>query len=273
MKHIFVAGPSSSGKSTLSHKLAQNIGFSWMDTGSVIRMTALQMIQGGISLPQDSVSAISCPVPPWQILDLPQSGDIPISVGGQLLDYEDPRLRDKIFDTNTLYLAQLLNVQIEKLQRDVCGSDNCVISCRHAPIELVSSQDTLPIYLNLSAEERVGRRASYEGKPPDREVVRRIVEKETLNIGLGNLISPEEAVACRYVMVSNQGSVDRSVRQLMLEVLRKYEGVSFEDLERAMARLENIPPALHHHTRWSELANKLRQPIYPEGQTKRGKER
>jgi cytidylate kinase len=273
MKHIFVAGPSSSGKSTLSHKLAQNIGFSWMDTGSVIRMTALQMIQGGISLPQDSVSAISCPVPPWQILGLPQSGDIPILVGKQLLDYEDPRLRDKMFDINTLYLAQALNPQIETLQQAVCEIDNCVISCRHAPRELVSSPDALPIYLNLSAEERVRRRANYEGKPPDQEVIQRIVEKEVLNISLGNLISPEGAKAFRYIMVSNRGGVDRSVRQLMLEVLRKYEGVNFEDFELAMARLENTPPQLHHHTHWSELASQLRQPVNPEGYTRGGKER
>jgi cytidylate kinase len=50
---IAIDGPASSGKSTLARLVAQRLGFSFVDTGSLYRAVALALIDGGISSPDD----------------------------------------------------------------------------------------------------------------------------------------------------------------------------------------------------------------------------
>jgi len=269
---VFIAGPSASGKSTLSRRLAQEIGFNWLDTGSVIRMTALVMEQRGIGLPYSDETALDTPCPPWAIGHMDQPGEVPIYVDGNLLDYDDPRLRNPTFDTSTLHLARALRPRTWNLLRDVSTIGQSVISCRQVPELLHHDDAVLPLYLDLSPQERVARRARYEHKAVDPEITRRIVEKEEQNIALGNLVSPEEALDKDYVLVRNDGTPERSIAQMLLEVLRRYEHYNPEDYESVLQRLQIVDPTLKHFTCWSELVGILNLNVHPEGYIRHSKE-
>lgn len=270
-KTVFIAGPSASGKSTLSRRLAQEIGFNWLDTGSVIRMTALVMEQKGVRLPDSDETALDTPCPPWAIGHMDQPGEVPIYVDGMQLNYDDPRLRNPTFDTSTLQLARALRPRTWNLLRAVSMLGQSVISCRQVPESLLRNDAVLPLYLDLSPQDRVARRARYEHKVVDPEITRRVIEKEEQNIALGNLVSPEEALNKNYVLVRNDGTLDRSASQMLLEVLRKYKYFSPEDYESVLKGLQTVDPALKHFTRWDDLVNTLCVNSHPEGYI-RGKE-
>lgn len=264
-KTVFIAGPSASGKSTLSRRLAREIGFNWLDTGSVIRMTALVMEQNGVLLPDSFEKALNTPCPPWEIGRLDETGETQLFVDGKLLDYDDMRLRNPAYDTSTLFLARALRSRTWDLLRDVSELGQSVISCRQVPAFFLNNELVLPIYLDLSPQARVERRAKYEKKIVDPEITRRIIEKESENISVGNLISPEVALDKNYVLVCNDGTLDRSASQLILEVIRKYEGFNPEDYELTIKRLQVIDPSFKLFTHWKELVNTLRLNTHPEG--------
>ncbi len=269
---IFITGPSASGKSTLSRRLAHEIGFNWLDTGSVIRMTALVMENAGVTLPESYEEALETPCPPWDIGKATQTGEIPIIVGGQILDYDDVKLRSPRFDTNTVFLARALRPRTWSLLENVAMNGQTVISSRRVPGQLLLHEAVLPIYLDLSPENRVVRRARYEQKAVDTDIVARVIDKEIENTSIGNLVSPKEAIDAQYVLVQNAGTLDRSAAQLMLEVIRKYESYIPMDYEAAITRLQTVPAPLKHYTLWSELIRSLQINDHPEGY-KRDKER
>lgn len=270
-KTIFITGPSASGKSTLSRRLAHEIGFNWLDTGSVIRMTALVMENAGVKLPESYEEALETPCPPWNIGSMVQPGEIPIAVGGQMLDYDDPQLRSPRFDTNTVFLARALRPRTWSMLENVAMNGQTVISSRRVPDQLLQHEVILPIYLDLSPENRTARRARYEQKAVDTDIIERVIDKELENTSIGNLVTPEEAFDAQYVLVQNAGTLDRSAAQLMLEVIRKYEAYNPVDDEAAISRLQTVPAELKHYTQWGELVRSLQIHDHPEGY-KRNKE-
>jgi len=262
---IFVTGPSASGKSTLSRRLAHDIGFSWLDTGSVIRMTALVMEQSGIKLPKTYEEALETPCPPWVMEEINQPGEIPISVGGQILDYNNQELRNPRYDTGTLFLARSLRPRTWELLEDIAMSTQAVISSRRVPTSLLQSEDVLPIYLDLLPEERVERRARHEEIVVDADIIERVVGKEKGNIVLGNLVDLSQAHCDNYVFVRNEGTFDESSAKLLLEVIHKFEGYNPVAYEVTLSRLQATPPELKRNTRWNELIESLVINDHPEG--------
>lgn len=264
-KTVFIAGPSASGKSTISHMLAKDIGFNWMDTGSLVRATALQMLQHGVLLPTSVESAMDTVVPPWRLIE-PKDGLHQVMIGGVLIDYANELLRNPTFDTDTIHLAHAINPRIEQVHREATALSPSVISCRHAPRDILDDPSILPLYLNLTVEERVARRAVYEGKPVDSDLMNRIGEKETANTALGNLISPEDAAACQYVLIRNDGSRDESVAKLLLEVMKKYKGYRPIDEGSSIEQLVRVEQSMKHHENWAELIRQMSINCGVEGQ-------
>ena len=64
---ICVDGPTASGKGTLAAVLAQRLGYHFLDSGSLYRITALAALQAGLNLDSDTEAAIAALVPSLSI--------------------------------------------------------------------------------------------------------------------------------------------------------------------------------------------------------------
>lgn len=234
-------------------------------------MTAFVMENAGIKLPESYEEALESPCPPWEIGMMTQPGEIPIFVDGQMLDYDEVQLRNPRFDTNTLFLARALRPRTWSLLENIAMNGQTVISSRRVPDHLLRHELVLPIYLDLSTDKRVLRRAEYEQKTIDTDIIERVVDKELENTRMGNLVTPQEAFDAQYVLVQNAGTLDRSAAQLMLEVIRKYEVYNPVDDEAVISRLQKVPAVLKQYAQWGELVRSLQKNDHPEG-FKRNKE-
>ena len=54
---ISIDGPTASGKGTVAHRVAKQLGFHYLDSGALYRLTALSAIRHGIALDQEQAIA------------------------------------------------------------------------------------------------------------------------------------------------------------------------------------------------------------------------
>ncbi len=54
---ITIDGPTASGKGTVAHRVAKNLGFHYLDSGALYRLTALSAIEQGIALTDEAAVA------------------------------------------------------------------------------------------------------------------------------------------------------------------------------------------------------------------------
>jgi 3-phosphoshikimate 1-carboxyvinyltransferase len=64
---ICVDGPTASGKGTLAAELARRLGYHFLDSGALYRITALAATRAGISLDAQGEAAIAALVPSLEI--------------------------------------------------------------------------------------------------------------------------------------------------------------------------------------------------------------
>ncbi|NLE82595.1 MAG: cytidylate kinase, partial [Rhodococcus sp.] len=77
-------GPSGTGKSSVSRRLAQNLGASYLDTGAMYRIATLYVLRKGVDLDDPSAIASVTATLPWSVCTDPAAEEI-------LLDGEDVR--------------------------------------------------------------------------------------------------------------------------------------------------------------------------------------
>ena len=54
---IAIDGPTASGKGTVAQKVAQQLGFHYLDSGALYRLTALSVLRRGIALDDEHALA------------------------------------------------------------------------------------------------------------------------------------------------------------------------------------------------------------------------
>ena len=65
MISVAIDGPAGAGKSTIAKKIAENMGYIYVDTGALYRTVALSLINNGIS--SDDVAAVEKHLENWKI--------------------------------------------------------------------------------------------------------------------------------------------------------------------------------------------------------------
>ena len=152
---VTIDGPGGSGKGTLSRLLAKNLGWHWLDSGAIYRVTALAALKNGIAL--DDVPAL---VAQAQRLNV-RFGESPGGEASVLLDDEDvtAELRTEQCGEAASRIAAFPEVREALLQRQQAFRQPPGLVADGRDMGTVVFPDArLKVFLTASIEERAERR-------------------------------------------------------------------------------------------------------------------
>lgn len=152
--NIAIDGPAGAGKSTIARRIAKELNFIYVDTGSMYRAVSHAMLGAGVS-PEDKEA----------VKDLCQKIDITLSYenGEQqvILNGENvtPYLRTEAIGNMTSVVATNGDVRkkMVELQQKLAASENVVMDGRDIGTCVLPNAD-LKVYLTASVETRAMRR-------------------------------------------------------------------------------------------------------------------
>jgi cytidylate kinase len=154
---IAIDGPVASGKSTVAHRLADQLGFVFLDTGALYRAVAYLALERSVS-PNDehSVEALIEAHLPQVVLDPNDPLTYRIRIGGKLLGQE-------LF---TLPVSQAVSpiAAMPKIRQRLIGAQRAFAAGRNVVMAgrdigtVVLPDATFKFYLTASTEARVDRR-------------------------------------------------------------------------------------------------------------------
>jgi cytidylate kinase len=158
---IAVDGPAGSGKSTISKKVASDLGIEYIDTGSMYRSVAYYCIINGIDYENEN-----------KVNEIIK--DIEIDFIDRNVILNGINIEEKVHTEEVGIIvpkvASYKNVRskIDNICRELAKGKSVIMDGRDIGVTVLRNEATLKIYLNASAEERAKRRtkefdgASYE---------------------------------------------------------------------------------------------------------------
>lgn len=151
---ITVDGPSGAGKGTLCYALAEKLGFDFLDSGALYRITALSAVKKGISLDdEDELAALG------QHLDIqfiPENGEMSVILDGENVG---DQIRTAQAGQNASKIAIFPKVRASLLERQrAFSTDKGLIADGRDMGTIVFPNAKIKLFLDASAEERARRR-------------------------------------------------------------------------------------------------------------------
>ncbi|WP_437225816.1 (d)CMP kinase [Planctomicrobium sp. SH661] len=147
---VTIDGPAGTGKSTVARRLAEQLGFQFLDTGSMYRMIALRTLSAELN-PEDHIA----------IASLTARSRMELVNGRILLDGEDVggSLRTPEVTRMASLVAQIPRVreQLVQRQRDIANASNVVCEGRDQGTVAFPHAE-YKFFLTAQAEERARRR-------------------------------------------------------------------------------------------------------------------
>ena len=147
---IAIDGPTASGKGTVAQRVAERLGFHYLDSGSLYRLAALAALKQG----QDLADAAA-------VTRIAADMNVAFRDGKTLLDGRDvgDEIRTEAASQNASRVAALPSVRtaLLNLQRDFRTAPGLVADGRDMG-SVVFSDAVLKVYLTASAEARAERR-------------------------------------------------------------------------------------------------------------------
>ncbi|HYF82892.1 MAG TPA: (d)CMP kinase [Clostridia bacterium] len=149
-KVIAIDGPAGAGKSTIAKKLADRIGYTYIDSGAMYRALTLKVLREDIPLKElDS------------IISLAVKTDIDFRNNSIYLDgiLADAEIREENVSRNVSYIAAIPEVRklMVKLQRRISKNKNVVMDGRDVGTVIFPSA-YIKLYVTASVDERAARR-------------------------------------------------------------------------------------------------------------------
>ena len=189
---IAIDGPAGAGKSTVTRKLAQRLGFSFLDTGAMYRAVTWAAMNRGVALTDSD-----------KLLQL--AGVIHIAFDGDRVLVDDQDVSDSIrmpdVTKNIFHVADHPGVRdlLVQLQRQIASTGNYV--CEGRDQGTVAFPDAFcKIYLTASSQSRALRRVRQMEEAGDfidfDPILRQqeIRDQQDLNREVGRLVKAEDAV-------------------------------------------------------------------------------
>ena len=213
---IAIDGPSASGKGTVAAKVAETLGWAYLDSGALYRLTALYMTQQGVSPEkEDAVADLATHLPV-----LFHHGDIFLNgnnVAGKIRSEEISLLASQIAALPKVRAALL------QRQRDFAKSQGLVADGRDMAT-VVFPNAVLKIFLTATAQIRAERRAKQLGVALDTSEFQQILsdieqrDEKDKNRAIAPLKQAEDA----YLIDSSHLTIDETVAKV-LDLYRQVE--------------------------------------------------
>jgi CMP/dCMP kinase len=163
---IAIDGPAGAGKSTVAHRVAEALGFTYLDSGAMYRCVALAALREGVDV--DDGEALG---------ELAWSLDIGFEGGSVRLDGRpvggEIRSPEVTVAASHVSVHPQVRQAMVKRQRELIATGEYVAEGRDIGT-VVSPDSPLKVFLNASPEERARRRATEIGE--DRAAVLKALE-------------------------------------------------------------------------------------------------
>lgn len=155
MINVAIDGPAGAGKSTIARKIAQDMGYMYIDTGAMYRTLAYKAVSKGIDVSEDKASV--CAMLPETSLDIVyRDGMQRMIVDGT--DVTD-LIRTPAVSMGASAVSAIPEVRewLLGLQRDLAKNNNCLMDGRDIGTVVLPFAN-VKIFLTASAEARAERR-------------------------------------------------------------------------------------------------------------------
>jgi CMP/dCMP kinase len=201
---IAIDGPAGAGKSTVARRVAEALGFTYLDSGGMYRAVALAALRAGVDVDDGQVVGELA----WQ-LDIGFGGDSVLldgkPVGGEI------RSPEVTVAASRVSVHPQVRQAMVKRQRELIAAGNYVAEGRDIGT-VVSPDSPLKVFLNASPEERARRRASETGGN-ETSVLQAIEDRDRRDRTRehGALRTADDAVAIDTTDLSVDQVVDRVV--------------------------------------------------------------
>ena len=156
MKNVIITvdGPSGAGKGTLCYALAQKLGFDFLDSGAIYRITALAATKKAILL--DDENALAEIGQNLDVQFIPQDGEVNVILNGENVG---DQIRTAEAGQNASKVAAFPKVRQALLQRQRdFASEKGLIADGRDMGTVVFPEAQIKLFLDASAEERAKRR-------------------------------------------------------------------------------------------------------------------
>jgi cytidylate kinase len=154
---IAIDGPAGAGKSTVARAVAAEIGFTYLDSGSMYRCVALAALEGGVPLGDSAALG-------------PLAEGLEIGFDGRRVLLGERDVSDEIRTPQVSAAASQVSVH-PRVRKAMVARQRQLISAGRFVAEgrdigtIVSPDAPLKIFLTASDEERARRRAAETGEP------------------------------------------------------------------------------------------------------------
>jgi CMP/dCMP kinase len=170
---VAMDGPSGTGKSTVSRRLALRLGCRYLDTGAMYRAATLAVLRAGVSLDDQVAIADTVAQADIEISTDPQEAAIVLD--GSPVDAEI-RSQPVTAAVSAVSAVPAVRAKLVQAQRTLIGTGGIVVEGRDIG-SVVWPTAQPKIYLTASAEVRARRRAGELGAGADLADVARDIER------------------------------------------------------------------------------------------------
>ncbi len=210
---VAMDGPSGTGKSSVSRRLADRLGARYLDTGAMYRVATLRVLRAGVELNDPAAIAVTVK-------------DLPLTIGTdpsrELIELDGVDVSSEIRGNAVTKAVSAVSAvpevreQLVALQREIAASaGRIVVEGRDIGTVVLTDADA-KIYLTASAEARADRRNQQniaEGRGDDYEAVLADVQRRD-NLDSTRAVSPLRPAEDAVLVDTSDLSMDEVIDEL-----------------------------------------------------------
>ncbi|AUM15067.1 (d)CMP kinase [Rhodococcus ruber] len=215
MSSLVVAmdGPSGTGKSTVSKRLAQLLGAAYLDTGAMYRVATLHVLRAGADLSDPAAIAAATASLPWSIGTDPEAEDIRLAGEDVREIIRGAEVTGAVSAVSAVpAVRRTLVAAQQRIGRD---AGHIVVEGRDIGTVVFPDAD-VKIYLTASAEARAQRRNQQniaEGRGDNYEAVLAAVQRRD-HLDSTRAVSPLRAADDAIVVDTSEMDIDEVIAAL-----------------------------------------------------------
>jgi len=210
---VAMDGPSGTGKSTVSKRLAQLLGAAYLDTGAMYRVATLHVLRAGADLSDPAAIAAATASLPWSIGTDPEAEDIRLAGEDVREIIRGAEVTGAVSAVSAVpAVRRTLVAAQQRIGRD---AGHIVVEGRDIGTVVFPDAD-VKIYLTASAEARAQRRNQQniaEGRGDNYEAVLAAVQRRD-HLDSTRAVSPLRAADDAIVVDTSEMDIDEVIAAL-----------------------------------------------------------